>query len=82
MLLMSKRQKRVDCNTAKAVVRGINILGVRNRSMALNYMEYKRVPTEVILRVLDNPVSRRMPSSEQLISEAITPFILPQDGTS
>jgi hypothetical protein len=81
MLLMSKRQS-VDCNTAKAVVQGINILSVRNRSMALNYIEYKRVPTEVIMRVLDNPASRRMPSSEQLISEAITPFIRPQDGTS
>lgn len=73
MVQMSERQRRVDCSTAKAVARGVNILAVRNRSLALNYMEYKRVPTGVILRVLDNPASRRMPSTEQLTSEAIAP---------
>jgi hypothetical protein len=73
MMTMSERQRRVDCGTAKAVARGVNILAVRNRSLALNYMEYKRVPKGVIVRVLDNPASRRMPSTEQLITEAITP---------
>jgi hypothetical protein len=77
MMTMSERQRRVDCGTAKAVARGVNILAVRNRSLALNYMEYKRVPKGVIVRVLDNPASRRMPSTEQLITEAITPS--PQD---
>ena len=77
---MSERQRRVDCGTAKAVARGVNILGVRNRKLAQNYMEYKRVPTGVIVRVLDNPALRRMPSTEQLISEAITPSTPPQDG--
>jgi len=43
-------------------------------------MEYKRIPTGVIVRVLDNPTLRRMPSTEQLISEAITPSPPPQDG--
>jgi hypothetical protein len=70
---MSERQRRVDGGTAKAVARGVNILAVRNRTLAQNYMEYKRVPTGMITRVLDNPASRRMPSTEQLISEAITP---------
>ncbi|WP_084677059.1 hypothetical protein [Massilia niastensis] len=70
---MSNRQNRSDVDTAKAVTRGINILTVRNRSVAQKYMEYKRVPPSVITRVLDNPSSRRMPSAEQLISEAITP---------
>lgn len=77
---MSERQRRVDCGTAKAVARGVNILAVRNRTLAQNYMEYKRVPTGVIVRVLDNPTLRRMPSTEQLISEAITPSTPPQDG--
>jgi|KBSMisStaDraftv2_1062788.scaffolds.fasta_scaffold202519_1 hypothetical protein len=70
---MSERQRRVDGGTAKAVARGVNILAVRNRTLAQNYMEYKRVPSGMITRVLDNPASRRMPSTEQLISEAITP---------
>jgi hypothetical protein len=70
---MSERQKRIDGGTAKAVTRGINILAVRNRAVAQNYMEYKRVPSTVIARVLGNPASRRVPSTEQLISEAITP---------
>lgn len=77
---MSERQRRVDCSTAKAVARGVNILAVRNRSLALNYMEYKHVPTGVIVRVLDNPTSRRIPSTEELVSEAITPSTHPQDG--
>ena len=77
---MSERQRRVDCSTAKAVARGVNILAVRNRTLAQNYMEYKRVPTEVIVRVLDNPALSRMPSTEQLISEAITPSTPTQDG--
>ena len=79
---MSKRQRRVDCSTANAVARGVNILAVRNRTLAQNYMEYKRVPTGVIVRVLDNPASRRMPSTEQLISEAITPSIPPKTAAS
>ncbi|GAB2847011.1 hypothetical protein GCM10027277_13780 [Pseudoduganella ginsengisoli] len=42
-------------------------------------MEYKRVSPEVIARVLDNPASRRKQSTEQLVSEAITPSApLPQ----
>jgi hypothetical protein len=79
MMKMSERQRRVDCTTAKAVARGVNILAVRNRSLALNYMEYKHVPTGVIVRVLDTPASRRIPSTEQLISEAITPSTPLQD---
>jgi hypothetical protein len=73
VMKMSERQKRVDDGTAKAVARGLNILAVRNRSLAQNYMEYKRVPTGVIARVLDYAAVRRMPSTEQLSSEAITP---------
>jgi hypothetical protein len=72
---MSERQRRVDGGTAKAVARGVNILAVRNRTLAQYYMEYKRVPSGVFARVLDNPASRRMPSTEQLISEAITPSL-------
>jgi hypothetical protein len=70
---MNERQKRSDPDTAKAVARGINILAVRNRTLAKNYMEYKLVPPSVIARVLDHPASRRAPSAEQEISEAITP---------
>jgi len=77
---MSERQKRIDDVTAKAVARGINILAVRNRAVAQHYMEYKRVPARVITRVLDNPALRRVPSTEQLISEAITPSPPPQTG--
>lgn len=73
MMTMSERQKRTDGGTAKAVARGVNILTVRNRAVAQNYMEYKRVPSSVITRVLDNPASRRTPSTGELISEAITP---------
>jgi hypothetical protein len=73
MTKMSDRQKRSDADTAKAVARGVNILAIRNRSLAQNYMEYKRVPSAVIRRVLDYPSSRRMQSEEQATSEAITP---------
>jgi hypothetical protein len=72
---MSERQRRVDGGTAKAVARGVNILALRNRTLAQYYMEYKRVPSGLIARVLDNPASRRMPSTEQLMSEAITPSL-------
>lgn len=70
---MSERQRRTDGGTAKAVTRGVNILAVRNRSLAQNYMQFKHVPARVIARVLDNPSSRRRPTAEQAISEAITP---------
>jgi hypothetical protein len=73
MLNMSKRQKRTDGGTAKAVVRAVNILAVRDRAVAQNYLEYKQVPPEVIARVLDDPASRRAPSTEEQVSEAITP---------
>lgn len=71
---MSERQKRTDVDTANVVARGINILLVRDRSVARHYMEYKHVPPHVIDRVLDHPALRRMPSAGQLRSEAITPF--------
>ena len=70
---MSERQKRSDIGTANVVTRGINILAVRNRSLAQNYMELKGAPQHVIRRVLDHPASRRAPSAEQAISEALTP---------
>lgn len=70
---MGERQKRSDADTAKAVARGLNILAVRNRSIARKYMEYKRVPPAVITRVLDMPALRRAASEEQAESEAITP---------
>lgn len=69
----SERQRRTDIDTANAVTRGINILAVRNRSLAQNYMEHKQVPPAVIARVLDAPWARRAPSAEQVISEAIIP---------
>lgn len=71
---MSERQKRVDIGTANVVTRGINILLVRDRSVARHYMEVKHVPSNVIDRVLDHPGLRRLPSAEQMRSEAITPF--------
>lgn len=70
---MEERQRRTDVHTAKAVARGVNILAVRNRSLAQKYMEYKRVPPAVIARVLNIPSARRMASDEQATSEAITP---------
>jgi hypothetical protein len=68
-----ERQRRSDTGTAKAVARGVNILSVRNRSLAKKYMEYRRVPAGVITRVLDKPLMRRPPSTDQLLTEAITP---------
>lgn len=70
---MNKRQKRTDIGTANVVTRGVNILAVRDRSLAQNYMECKDVPAGVVERVLDHPGSRRAPSAAQVISEAITP---------
>ncbi|WP_229632222.1 hypothetical protein [Pseudoduganella violaceinigra] len=71
--LMNERQRRSDTVTAKAVARGVNIQSVRNRALAQKYMEYRRVPSGVIARVLDKPLLRRAPSNDQLVSEAITP---------
>lgn len=69
----NERQRRSDSDTANAVMRGVNILAVRNRSLARKYMQYKQVPAHVIERVLDQPEARRAPSAEQAISEAIVP---------
>ncbi|HEY0585522.1 MAG TPA: hypothetical protein VGD52_05275, partial [Pseudoduganella sp.] len=74
---MNERQRRSDTGTAKAVARGVNIQSVRNRVLAQKYMEYRRVPSGVIARVLDWPLLRRVPSSDQLVSEAITPSSVP-----
>jgi len=74
---MNERQRRFDIGTAKAVARGVNIQSVRNRALAQKYMEYRRVPSGVIARVLDEPLLRRAPSTDQLISEAITPSYAP-----
>jgi hypothetical protein len=70
---MSERQKRTDLATANVVTRGINILAVRDRLVAQNYMKVNNVPQAVIERVLDRPAARRATSPEQLISEAILP---------
>lgn len=70
---MSERQKRTDIGTANVVARGINIMAVRNRLLAQNYMRVNNVPQGVIERVLDRPASRRAASPQQLISEAILP---------
>ncbi|TFW32934.1 hypothetical protein [Massilia horti] len=70
---MTARQRRSDEATANAVARGLNILAVRNASLARRYMEYKHVPATVIARVLADPALRRRESAEQAISEAITP---------
>ncbi len=70
---MSERQRRRDNGTANVVARGVNILEVRDRTVARNYMEYKRVPPHVIARVLDAPDRRRLPSPQQAVSEALTP---------
>lgn len=74
---MNDRQRRSDTGTAKAVARGVNIQLVRNRALAQNYMEYRRVPSGVIARVLDWPLLRRAPNADQLVSEAITPSSVP-----
>lgn len=73
-MYMSERQRRTDIETANVVMRGINILMVRDRSIAWHYMEYMHVPADVIVRVLDHPGLRRTPSAEQVMSEAIVPF--------
>ena len=70
---MNERQRRTDTGTANSVARGVNIQSVRNRALAQKYMEYRRVPPGVIARVLDKPLLRRAPSTDQLVSEAITP---------
>jgi len=70
---MIERQRRTDAVTANAVARGLNILTVRNATLARRYMEYKHVPASVIARVLAEPAFRRRESAEQSLSEAITP---------
>ena len=67
---MSLRQQR----TANVVARGVNILAVRDHSVARHYMDYHHVPAAVIERVLDDPVARRTPSASQRESEAISPL--------
>jgi hypothetical protein len=76
---MNERQKRSDEETAKAVARGINILGVRGASVARRYMEHKHVPEHVIARVVAGPDRRRLPSPAQSISEAISPLTPPRE---
>ena len=71
---MSERQRRSDIDTANAVARGVNIQDVRGPVLAWRYMRYKGVPDTVIGRVLADRSSRRDPSPEQIISEAITPL--------
>ena len=71
---MSLRQQRTDTGTANVVARGVNILAVRDRSVARHYMDYHHVPEAVIERVLDRPAARRTPSAGQRESEAISPL--------
>jgi hypothetical protein len=70
---MSERQRRTDETTAKAVARGINILGIRDSALAQRYMRHMGVPDAVIARVIAEPDARRRQSAEQSVSEAITP---------
>jgi hypothetical protein len=70
---MRERQMRFDVETAKAVARGLNILAVRGLIVAQRYMEHKRVPADVIARVVNDPARRRRLSAAQATSEAITP---------
>lgn len=70
---MRERQMRCDEETAKAVARGLNILAVRGAAVAQRYMEHKRVPADVIARVVNDPAHRRRLSAEQAVSEAIAP---------
>lgn len=70
---MNERQRRSDAVTANAVARGVNIQAVRGTQLAHHYMRSKGVSEAVIERVLAEPALRRSPSSEQAISEAITP---------
>ena len=71
---MSLRQQRTDTGTANVVARGVNILAVRDRSVARRYMDYHHVPEAVIERVLDHPAARRTASAGQRESEAISPL--------
>lgn len=75
----NQRQRRTDMAMANAVARGLNILGVRDASVARRYMEHKDVPDHVIVRVLGRPELRRRESPDQSVSEAITPSA-PGDG--
>lgn len=70
---MNERQRRSDEPTANAVARGLNILAVRNATLARRYMEHKHVPEHVITRVIERPELRRQESAGQSVSEAITP---------
>jgi hypothetical protein len=70
---MNERQRRSDAVTANAVARGLNILDVRNAVLARRYMRHKGVSDAVIARVIGQPDARRRESSEQSVSEAITP---------
>lgn len=70
---MNERQRRSDEPTANAVARGLNILAVRNATLARHYMEHKQVPEHVITRVIKRPELRRQESAGQSVSEAITP---------
>jgi hypothetical protein len=70
---MSDRQRRTDEATANAVARGLNILGIRDSTLAQRYMRHMGVPDAVIIRVVTEPEARRRESAEQAVSEAITP---------
>jgi hypothetical protein len=69
----NERQRRSDESTANAVARGLNILAVRDAELAKRYMRHKKVPDDVIVRVLSYPALRRQESAGQSVSEAITP---------
>ena len=69
----SARQQRSNNFLANAVARGLNILAVRDETVARKYLEYKGVPQAVILRVLHHPDQRRPTSAQQAASEAILP---------
>ena len=69
----NERQRRSDEPTANAVARGLNILAVRDAHVAMRYMQHKRVPRDVIARVLAHPALRRRESAGQSVSEAISP---------
>jgi hypothetical protein len=70
---MIERQRRTDDTTANAVVRGLNILGIRDATLAQRYMRHMGVPDAVIARVIAEPEARRRQSAGQSVSEAITP---------
>ena len=69
----NERQRRSDEPTANAVARGLNILAVRDADVARRYMQHKRVPRDVIARILAHPALRRRESAGQSVSEAISP---------